>query len=438
MGNMMKRIYLFMLVLAAALAVRGDVAVQSMSLQPTDLTAVQMGRTDLTGAPCAVVRVVLPRDGVTFEGNVIGAPVFTGSEWHVALTEGTKQMKISVPGSAPVMVTFADYGIPPLQGKATYQLVLSDVSGTYTGTIYFSPATAAVVVDNQTIPTSDGVATVNLPAGNYPYSVSAPGYQSKMGILTITSSGRNEDDIVLRRDPNASQATVAQTTPAQQARPTAPAQPSRSTSPSLASTQSQQPTTLAPASTQQTQATVSGIYDGHEYVDLGLPSGLKWATCNIGAYKPTDYGEYFAWGETVPKGNYVDSNSKTYFKSVLEFDGVAEYDAARTNWVGRWRMPTEKEFEELRKNCHFKWIEINGVNCGVFISKNNSACLILPAAGYKYETNTLYEDARGLYWSASPYWEGYQTAWFLSFTEIGSSVKNYKRSGGHSIRPVAN
>ena len=73
----MKRIYLFMLVLVAALAMRGDVAVQSMWLQPTDLTAVQMGRTDLTGAPCAVVRVVLPRDGVTFEGNVIGAPVFT-------------------------------------------------------------------------------------------------------------------------------------------------------------------------------------------------------------------------------------------------------------------------------------------------------------------------------------------------------------------------
>ena len=393
---MMKRIYLFMLVLVAALAVHGDVAVQSMSLQPTDLTAVQMGRTDLTGAPCAVVRVVLPRDGVTFEGNVIGAPVFTGSEWHVALTEGTKQMKISVPGSAPVMVTFADYGIPPLQGKATYQLVLSDVSGTYTGTIYFSPATAAVVVDSENIATSNGVATVSRPAGSYAFSVSAPGYQTKTGILTIAASGRNEVDVLLRPEQGGAPAPAAVTQP--------------------------------------------DPYNGYEYVDLGLPSGLKWATCNVGAEKPTDYGDYFAWGEISTKDTYTVENSKTFKKKgLIEIDlaGNPEYDAARANWGGAWRMPTKEEFEELLANCTYNWMTIDGVKCGVFTSKLNSRELILPAAGWRDGKKSYHhKGGSGYYWSASPSIDT-KYSWDLFIRITGSYVNLNQHYNGHPVRPVA-
>ena len=399
---MLKRIYLFVLVLVAGLLVRADVSVQSMALLPTDLTAVQMHRTDLTGALCAVVKVVLPRAGATFEGNVIGEAVFNGSEYHVALTEGSKQLKINVPGSAPIMVTFADYGIPPLQSKTAYQLTLNDISSTYTGTINFSPATATVVVDNRPVQATNGVATVQLPAGSYPYTVSAPGYQTKMGILTIAPSGNNEDDVLLRPDPAA--APVAAATPA--------------------------PAAAAPA------PVANDPYNGHEYVDLGLPSGLKWATCNVGANTPTDYGDYFAWGETKPKNSYTRENSLTYKQEIEAFSGNREYDAATANWGGKWRMPRKEEIAELKKYCKSKWLKVNGVQCRVFISKKNNKELILPAAGGRYGTDSLNQGYVGDYWSASRSSDKWY-AWRLYFTHRGSSMEVTPRYHGFPVRPVA-
>ena len=388
---MLKRIYLFVLVLIAAVAVHGDVAVQSMSLQPTDLTAVRMNVTDLTGTPCAVVRVALPRQGVTFEGNVMGQPEFTGSEYHVAMTEGSKQLKISVPGEVPVMVTFADYGVDPLQSKTTYQLTLLDAAATYTGTIYFSPANASVVVDNRAVPSVDGVATVQLPAGSYPYAVSAPGYQTKVGILTITPSGSNEDDALLRPD-----------------RAGAPAP-------------------------QQAVVATSDPYNGHEYVDLGLPSGLKWATCNVGANKPKDYGEYFAWGETKPKNSYTEGNSVTYKQEIEAFSGNQQYDAATANWGGSWRMPTKEEIEELRDNCTYRWTG-DGAE---FTSKKNGSKLFFPAAGGRDGTGLGDQGFCGFYWSALPS-GGTKSAWCLAFLSKGSFVRDGSRRGfGFPVRPVA-
>ena len=98
----------------------------------------------------------------------------------------------------------------------------------------------------------------------------------------------------------------------------------------------------------------TNVIDGHEYVDMGLPSGTLWATCNIGAESSTDFGDYFAWGETEPKEEYTDKNYK-FFEGYKELPGVGyyllctnigedicgtEYDAARVKWGGRWRLPT--------------------------------------------------------------------------------------------------
>ena len=93
------------------------------------------------------------------------------------------------------------------------------------------------------------------------------------------------------------------------------------------------------------------IKDGHEYVDLGLPSGLKWATCNVGASKPEDFGNYYAWGETSPKDEYTEDNCSTYEKQINDISGNAQYDAARANWGGKWRLPTKSEMQELRYKC---------------------------------------------------------------------------------------
>ena len=85
--------------------------------------------------------------------------------------------------------------------------------------------------------------------------------------------------------------------------------------------------------------------NGHEYVDLGL--SVKWATCNIGAFSPEDYGEYFSWGEITPKSSYIPSNSISYKKGLNNIIANPKYDAARANWGGGWRLPTEDEVAEL-------------------------------------------------------------------------------------------
>ena len=94
----------------------------------------------------------------------------------------------------------------------------------------------------------------------------------------------------------------------------------------------------------------------HEYIDLGLPSGLKWATCNIGANAPEEVGDYFAWGEIKPKDKYTEENSLTYTKNIAtsknrlwNISGKPKYDAATANWGKEWRMPTKDEMLELVK-----------------------------------------------------------------------------------------
>ncbi len=111
----------------------------------------------------------------------------------------------------------------------------------------------------------------------------------------------------------------------------------------------------------------TGSVNGHTYVDLGLPSGLKWATCNIGANKPWEYGNYYAWGEIEPKEVYNWSTYKWGVENMTKYnskDGLTtllpEDDAATANWGNEWRMPTSKEQRELQENSYMVWT--NGYN----------------------------------------------------------------------------
>ena len=151
----------------------------------------------------------------------------------------------------------------------------------------------------------------------------------------------------------------------------------------------------------------------HEYVDLGLSSGTLWATCNVGANKPEEYGSYFAWGETTPKDEYNWSTyiwcngsgtSMTkycddgYYGTVdnkIELD--LEDDAAYVNWGPAWRMPTNSELNELFSlSC--VWTQINGVS-GYLITGPNGNTLFMPAAGYSSNTSNYYQGTYGYYWS---------------------------------------
>lgn len=141
---------------------------------------------------------------------------------------------------------------------------------------------------------------------------------------------------------------------------------------------------------------------GVEAVDLGLPSGIKWANMNVGATKPEEYGAYFAWGETIPKSEYTESNYTyaDHYPTVLP----ASNDAAAKNWGGDWRMPTPEEIDELINNCTWTWTgdyNSTGVSGYVVASRTNSNSIFLPAAGHRRGSGSFDVGLVGYLWSSS-------------------------------------
>ena len=187
------------------------------------------------------------------------------------------------------------------------------------------------------------------------------------------------------------------------------------------------------------------------YVDLGLPSGLLWATCNIGASSPEDYGDYYAWGETETKSNYSWSTYKWYNGSettMTKYCTSSSYgtvdnkttldledDVAHVKWGGSWRMPTKSEQEELHNSCTWTWTTQNGTN-GYKVTGTNGNSIFLPAAGCRYYTSLDYAGSHGLYWSSSLD-SGYSRyAYSLYFYSGGVGWRTYYRSYGFSVRAV--
>ena len=197
------------------------------------------------------------------------------------------------------------------------------------------------------------------------------------------------------------------------------------------------------------------VYGGYDYVDLGLPSGVIWATCNVGAAKPEDYGDYFGWGETEPKSNYSWSTYKwcngdfnkftkyctqsSYWDSAEPMDNKsvldAEDDAASVNWGGSWRMPTDEEWTELRTKCTWTWTTQNGVG-GRLVTGPNGNSIFLPAAGYRRDTNLSDAGSWGNYWSSSLKSGNPYGAYGVSFYSDNVDRVNDLRYDGLSVRPV--
>ncbi len=202
---------------------------------------------------------------------------------------------------------------------------------------------------------------------------------------------------------------------------------------------------------------------GREAVDLGLPSGTKWANMNVGATKPTDYGLYFAWGETKGYGSdtndgrlfnwasYKWSNGSAHLltKYCTEtwygtLDGKTtldpEDDAAYVNWGSDWRMPTIDEVEELIANTTSEWVTVDGVNGFKCTSKKNGKSIFFPAAGKRSDSGKpsdsgLIQQAKsGEYWSSTIRLSSLYGGIFQSFTY---SVVGYaSRCHGLTVRPV--
>ena len=179
-----------------------------------------------------------------------------------------------------------------------------------------------------------------------------------------------------------------------------------------------------------------GEISGHGYVDLGLPSGVKWATCNVGAETPTGFGDYFAWGETSPKAEYTYENSLTCGEQMSDVSGNAQYDAATANWGGSWKMPTREQMQELVDYCEWEWMQVNGVN-GAKVTGPNGNCIFLPSAGDR-RGSSLYDDGDyGYYWSSTPYGSildgsAYYLIFFTGFEGVGYNSRNF----GLTVRPI--
>ena len=185
----------------------------------------------------------------------------------------------------------------------------------------------------------------------------------------------------------------------------------------------------------QTQNTTSSI-SSYECVDLGLPSGTKWATCNMGASSPEDAGSYFAWGEITTKYSYKEETSKMFGKEINDISGNSTYDAASARWGKGWRMPTKADFEELINNCRGQYILQGGVWGVKFTSKTNGNSIFLPTTGYKNDSALEQYNEKGYYWTSTPR---------SGFAHYGARFQLSKEGGkvdwgtafyGYCIRPV--
>ena len=197
--------------------------------------------------------------------------------------------------------------------------------------------------------------------------------------------------------------------------------------------------------------------NGHEYVDLGLPSGTLWATCNIGATTPEECGNYYAWGETSTKDTYDrttykyskgDEDELTKYCNDSDFgnngftDNLTELqrgdDPATANWCSGWQTPSDEQWEELLANTTNEWTTQNGVKGRLFTSKKNGKSLFLPAAGRRWDGELYDVGSDGFYWSSSlntDYPEDF--AWHLDFGSGDYGMNGYyARNYGFSVRPV--
>lgn len=198
------------------------------------------------------------------------------------------------------------------------------------------------------------------------------------------------------------------------------------------------------------------VSHGHEWVDLGLPNGTLWATCNVGAETPEDFGDYFAWGETTPKsiyswkeykyGDFVNNRYEFTKYCPDKFYGLNGFvdslivlelsdDAARANWGADWHTPTGEEWEELFQNTTFIWTEQNAVKGWLFTGVTGNS-IFLPASGYWWDSS-FNPNGGSIYWSSTLNTTFPNRAWSFYFNSDNFHLcGSNERNNGHVVRAV--
>lgn len=207
--------------------------------------------------------------------------------------------------------------------------------------------------------------------------------------------------------------------------------------------------------TSVTPSPADGKLNGYEYVDLGLPSGNLWATCNVGAAKPEDFGDFFGWGETKTKKTFTDKNFVGYgayldtnpfniqtfmqedMKYSVEGGPIAgrrlkfEYDAARQNMGGEWRIPTKNMHSELDEYCEIKFIKLNGVPGTLWISRINGKSIFTPYSGTINGDEKILRGEQGFLWTSNGHrvHQMQVNIWGSQYNSEDAKLRNDPRTG---------
>ena len=193
--------------------------------------------------------------------------------------------------------------------------------------------------------------------------------------------------------------------------------------------------------------------NGFEYVDLELPSGTLWATCNVGASKPSECGMYFQWGdskgytkEQLGKNKMftwddykwsIDGSSSNFSKYTTTGATLdLEDDAAHTNMGGSWHMPTPEQCQELIDNTTSEWTTQDGINGRLFTSKNNGKSIFIPAAGVAWYGSLYSSGGNGSFWSSMLSTGSVNLGQYLYFNSDNAYLDSSGRDGGFSVRGV--
>ncbi len=181
--------------------------------------------------------------------------------------------------------------------------------------------------------------------------------------------------------------------------------------------------------------------NGYEYVDLGLPSGTKWASRNVGAKNAESAGTFFAWGE-VTESNYTEAECETYNRSASDLSkaGIvqnlrltAEYDAATHNMGAGWSMPSERHFKELVENCSWTWQD---KPAGYKVIAKNGNMIFLPATGYMESESNQNYPSQGFYWTSEMESNSTKNAIGFGFSSTNHETTSFYREIGRCVRAV--
>ena len=211
----MRNILLSFVLLFAAISsvLAQELTVKSFKLASSDLTAQTQPRKDLNDRNCALIKVGIGLQGVQFEGSIMGNVENKTGEYWVYMPQGIRQLKVKHANYAPVMVTFADYGVEKLESNRTYELIITASGSTQIAqkqrlTIRYSPSSATVLVDNKMVKGTNGVAQTTLPIGQHSYIVACDGYESEEGTVKLKASAPSNIQITLTKEAVAIQQNI--------------------------------------------------------------------------------------------------------------------------------------------------------------------------------------------------------------------------------------